>query len=61
VTPELRVGGATVIMAVPQSAAGKNFDWYAHSSWTRSSLLETDYYFDFAPDDQKGRFPRRRR
>jgi hypothetical protein len=56
----LAVEGATVTMRVPHSLVGRKFDWYSHASWTRSSLVTTFYSFDFAPDDQKGKFPSRR-
>ena len=55
----LSVRGNTLTLTFPVGLTGKKFQWYSHSSWTRSTLLETQYFFDFAPDDQKGKFPSR--
>ena len=53
----MEIDGNTLRFTLARSFFGNRFDWYAHSSWTKSTTLKTDYFFDFAPDDQNGRFP----
>ncbi len=47
----------TFTVALSTLSRRNRFEWYAHSSWTRSTLTETDYSFDVAPDDQSVYFP----
>lgn len=56
---DFSISGRRMSFVVPRSlVSGRDrFQWYAHSSWTRSTLLETDYAFDVAPDDQSVWFP----
>lgn len=51
--------GNTLILDVTGSFLGKaeRFTWYGHSSWTRSTLTNTDYAFDQAPDINRAEFP----
>ena len=51
------IEGRTISFTVPRSFFGNQFGFYAHSNWTRSTLGGTDYFFDFAPDDENGRYP----
>lgn len=53
----LEIDGRTLRFTLARSFFGNEFSWYAHSSWTKSSATDTDYFFDFAPDDRNGRFP----
>ena len=53
----LEISGRTMRFTLARSFFGARFDWYAHSSWTKSTTTNTEYFFDFAPDDQKGRYP----
>jgi len=47
----LALDGRTVVVTAPASAVDTHgVAWRAESSWTRSTLLETDYAFDTAPD-----------
>ena len=53
----LEIDGRTMRFTIARSFFGNEFAWYAHSSWTKSTATNTEYFFDFAPDDQNGRFP----
>lgn len=53
----MEVAGKTIRFTLARSFFGNEFSWYAHSSWTKSTTVNTDYFFDFAPDDHNGRFP----
>lgn len=46
------IDGSTMTFTVPWKSVGGRgaFDWYVASSWTRSTLLDTDYSFDRVPD-----------
>jgi hypothetical protein len=53
------IHGKTLQIALPWDAVGGKgrFVWYSRSSWTRSTLLNTYYAFDTAPNDERGRYP----
>jgi hypothetical protein len=52
------ISGKTLTMSVPWESVGgkKGFDWRADSSWTRSSLVDTHYGLDSAPNDRDKRY-----
>jgi hypothetical protein len=47
----MRLAGRTMRFTIPRAFFGNEFSWYA------STAINTDYFFDFAPDDGNGRFP----
>lgn len=53
----MQLDGSTMRFTVPRSFFGERFEFYADTSWTKSTLTDTEYFFDFAPDDQNGQFP----
>lgn len=57
---ELHIRGNTLEFEVPWAVIGgpAPFTWQSSSSWTRSTLLNTYYAFDSAPNYSRARFPK---
>lgn len=53
------VSGATTRLEVPWTMIGGpgKLRWSASSSWTRTTLTDTYYAFDSAPEDSRARYP----